>query len=216
MPGRTYWVRARQGQGVTDIIEGMQVYLGGANWEGGLGLDQVLGWKLIKSIPARAIPAIPGGRRRGAWPGSRRRASCRRSGARGSREVDVAGSVDEVELVGLAVPQRDIYGCQLKGYSHLLLGVNKGSTRYDMGLQRSENDRRTAAGLIVSIDSSIGMVVPAWKLQELLEREVWRCGHWISRGYLAPGYPPDIEFPYGGPSPEALGGVDPSVRAGAA
>ncbi len=40
MPGRTYWVRARQGQGVTDIIEGMQVYLGGANWEGGLGLDQ--------------------------------------------------------------------------------------------------------------------------------------------------------------------------------
>jgi hypothetical protein len=38
----------------------------------------------------------------------------------------VAGSVDEVELVGLAVPQRDIYGCQLKGYSHLLLGVNSG------------------------------------------------------------------------------------------
>jgi hypothetical protein len=36
----------------------MQVYVGGggANWEGGLGLDQVLGWKLIEAIPARVIP----------------------------------------------------------------------------------------------------------------------------------------------------------------
>jgi hypothetical protein len=59
IPGRTYLVRiySRRGLAGDEIVEGVQLYVGGANWEGGLGLDQVLGWKLIEEIPARPATA---------------------------------------------------------------------------------------------------------------------------------------------------------------
>jgi hypothetical protein len=58
--------------------------------------------------------------------------------------------------------QRDLFADQSQGRENLLLGVNRGSTRYKMPIEGIE-------GATVSIDSSMGMIVPAWRLRQLLE-----------------------------------------------
>jgi hypothetical protein len=58
---------------------------------------------------------------------------------------------------------RDSRGGKENYVEYLLLGVNRGSTRYRMPVEGIEGDA-------VSIDSSISMVVPACKLKALLER----------------------------------------------
>jgi len=68
--------------------------------------------------------------------------------------------------------QRAFYKDQLEGNEHLLLGVNKGNTGYRSPAEEvSIQISKAPSAFSVHIDSSMSMVVPAWRLRALLEKE---------------------------------------------
>jgi hypothetical protein len=64
--------------------------------------------------------------------------------------------------------QRDFYADQLGDCRHLLLGVNRGNTQYRSPVEMCG---KQLADMKALVDSSMSMVVPAWKLKMLLERD---------------------------------------------